>query len=225
MGIDNQCSLWDQYARAYHMVLPEWKPYSTLAESISRHFKGLGSVIDIACGPGIMSNHISENCVKVIGVDSSQGMLEYARKNIKGNCEFRYGDFNNLAFPNEEFDGALLCNALYVAPDPYKVLVNSTNTLRRDGVFVVSGPVPNPDIEYLIENLYFEMRDKGLAESLKVEIDIVARLNREIKKSHIRNGYYSSQMLDLLSGIGLRTVLEARDDFYFGNCFMVACRK
>lgn len=89
-------------------------------------------IIDIACGPGHITNLISKvTGGRVIGIDISEGMIKHARA-LYPETEFRqvaaeYLDYNN------EFDIAFCNSALPWFSDPDKAIKNIFNSLKESG--------------------------------------------------------------------------------------------
>ena len=71
-------------------------------------------ILDIATGTGDFAlESLKLNPDKVVGVDISEGMLEQGRKKIKRlklehKIELKYGDSENLEFPDNNFDAAIV---------------------------------------------------------------------------------------------------------------------
>src|SRR3954471_8864769 len=59
--------------------------------------------LDVATGTGDLARELRRRGADVVGGDSSEGMLEIARKKAPG-IEFRAGNSLALDFPDNEFD-------------------------------------------------------------------------------------------------------------------------
>jgi SAM-dependent methyltransferase len=64
--------------------------------------RGRGLVADVGCGPGHVARYLHEHGVRMLGVDLSPRMIDWARKRSP-DIEFRVGDMRALELP----DGAL----------------------------------------------------------------------------------------------------------------------
>lgn len=77
------------------------------------HFLKKGDrVLDVACGPGNITNFFARRGVKIEGVDLSSGMLAIARKNHP-KIKFRKMDMRKLNYADKSFDALLCSYALY----------------------------------------------------------------------------------------------------------------
>ncbi|HMT30432.1 MAG TPA: class I SAM-dependent methyltransferase, partial [Bacteroidia bacterium] len=71
-------------------------------------------LLDIATGTGDFAiAALTLNPEKITGIDISEGMLEMGRKklkaqNLSGKIELLYGDSENISFPDNTFDAAIV---------------------------------------------------------------------------------------------------------------------
>ena len=128
--------IWDAHAS---QQLPDYPSY--LAYVARRRNIPLRSVLDLACGTGILTARLAHEVPEVIGLDSNESMLKIARcrKDVHGRVEFVLGDFRdfNLA---RKFD-AVTCasNSLnYVADsrDLAAVFRSVASHLQPGGLFL-----------------------------------------------------------------------------------------
>ncbi len=108
------------------------KGYADLRErrSWQDHFSSiLGtdrlSILDVGCGPGIVSMQLADLGHDVTSVDFSERMLEFAERNAEDNnlsIDFRQGDAMSLDFGDDSFDAVVSDYMLWTVPDPEKVV-------------------------------------------------------------------------------------------------------
>lgn len=84
-------------------------------------------VLDAGCGPGRDTEYFIENGLEAVGIDLAEKMIEYARKNKKG--EFHLMDIQDLIFEDEEFDG-VWCNQVIQFFSPGE-MENAISELKR----------------------------------------------------------------------------------------------
>jgi len=76
-----------------------WPVYSRYLGDVS----GL-NVLDVGCGPGVVSNRLALSGAKVVGIDNSTQMIKIARANYGNHVEFFEEDVQKLPFADESLD-------------------------------------------------------------------------------------------------------------------------
>jgi len=98
-------------------------------------------IADIGAGEGTLSLLLSQRAEKVIGVDNSEKMVEYAagvaRKNKVSNVDFRVGDLEELPIEDESIDLALFSQSLHHALHPQRAAAEAWRVLKPGGRIVV----------------------------------------------------------------------------------------
>jgi len=110
---------------------------------------GDDSILDVACGTGIVARKIRERVglsARVVGADLNEGMIEAARK-LKDphaqTCEWYVCDVCDMPFDAGEFSIAFCQQGLQFFPDEIAALTEIKRVLRHDGriaLTVWSGP-------------------------------------------------------------------------------------
>ena len=83
-------------------------------------------LLDVGCGSGSHLRFFRGKGCSVTGVDSSQHMLDLARKNLGERAELYPGDYEDLPFSDNEFDSVTL-----IFPDSACDLQNAINEAIR----------------------------------------------------------------------------------------------
>jgi arsenite methyltransferase len=99
-------------------------------------------VIDIGTGPGFVAYEMADLVVskgRILGVDTSEPMLELAKKRCadKPWVEFQSGNATNLPVPDASFDAALSVQVFEYIKDLTKALAEMHRALRPGGRAVV----------------------------------------------------------------------------------------
>lgn len=93
-------------------------------------------ILDVGCGPGIVSMQLTDIGHDVTGVDISDGMLDVARKNASLfdlDIDFQFADAEHLPFGDCTFDAVVSDYMLWTVPDPGKVMAEWFRVLKPGG--------------------------------------------------------------------------------------------
>ena len=99
-------------------------------------------LLDVACGPGIVSAAAAARGCLVVGLDFAPGMVAAARERYP-EIEFREGDAENLPFEDVRFD-AVVCNfGLHHFPQAERALAGAYRVLAPSGRYAFTAWSPN----------------------------------------------------------------------------------
>ncbi len=110
-------------------VMPYW------LSKLDRRIEGGGSVLDLACGTGILFPRLSKKFDKVVGLDYSLPMLLEAKKKNCPNCFEVRGDALRLPFGGEAFDAVVVSLGLRHFSDIDLALREIARVLKKGGRF------------------------------------------------------------------------------------------
>jgi 2-polyprenyl-3-methyl-5-hydroxy-6-metoxy-1,4-benzoquinol methylase len=116
----------------YNRFLAEFK-----VESCLEHAHG-DSLLDIACGDGLMTQMFARRFATVVGVDANGTHLAEARKRLPG-AEFHESLIEDLELARR-FDTVTMLDLLEHVGDPVAVLRKAAGFLEDDGVLIVHVP-------------------------------------------------------------------------------------
>ncbi len=125
---------------------------------------GTGRLLDVACGPGVVTAAIAARAASVTAFDATEAMLEKARARCAKaglrNVAFRSGDAERLPFADGEFDGVVTRLALHHFADPQRALDEMFRVLRGGGTAVIVDVVSSEDAdERELQNAIERLRD------------------------------------------------------------------
>ncbi len=123
-----------------------------------------GVILDLACGPGVVTAAVARGAKKAVGFDVTPAMLEKARKRCAEagltNVEFKQGNAEALPFADASFDGVVTRLAIHHFADPGLVLREVARVLRPGGRLVVVDVVVSEDAaEAALQNAIENLRD------------------------------------------------------------------
>ncbi|MDP3012876.1 MAG: sulfatase-like hydrolase/transferase, partial [Candidatus Subteraquimicrobiales bacterium] len=122
-------------------------------------------VLDIACGEGYGSYLLSQYAKRVVGIDISPEVIDYAgSKHVNGGLEFRVGSASNIPVDGEAiFDVVVSFETIeHINEDDQRgFLKEIKRLLKSDGLFIVSTPnklvytdIPDHRNEFHIKEFY-----------------------------------------------------------------------
>ena len=103
-------------------------------------------VLDVACGPGIVSEKIRLRNALPVGIDFSPEMIRLARLSYP-HIEFYEGDAQQLLFPDVSFDCVVMNFGMLHLPNPLQAMKEAYRVLRKNGRFaftVWASPAKSP---------------------------------------------------------------------------------
>src|SRR6478609_4817043 len=99
------------------------------------------TVADLGAGEGTLSQLLAKRARKVIAVDNSPKMVEFASQLAKKhgfrNIEYRLGDMQEPPIARNSVDLAIFSQALHHAPRPERAIKSAHSILRKNGRIVI----------------------------------------------------------------------------------------
>ena len=166
--------------------------------------------LDVGCGNGAFTEVLIAKCspAAVIGVDPSEGQLDFARGRAGAKrAEFRVADAQALPFPDNSFDAATMALVIVFIPDPAKAARELARVVRP-GSMVATYMWEFPD-GFPPAPLAAAMKDLGLAVRPSVEAS---------KREAMRAIWKDAGFTDLATEvIRIRVSFSSFDDFWDSN--------
>ena len=131
-----------KYDSVWSSVTRQFIPYLISAADVK---PGI-SVLDVACGPGYVSDTVRKVGAIAKGIDFSEKMVAIAKTTFP-DLFFVQGDAQNLPFEDAGFDRVLINFGLLHLSDPEKGCAEACRVLKSGGRFgftVWAGPEENP---------------------------------------------------------------------------------
>ena len=137
----SSASFYDGFAGFYPLVDIFLKPQkNVLIREINKHPPG--HLLDVGVGNGTHLRRYRNH--KIVGIDTSAGMLAYARRNNPGNASLCLMNGQSLTFQDNSFDYVVLSHVLAVAENPDQLLREVYRVVKTEGkVFILNHFTPD----------------------------------------------------------------------------------
>ena len=139
---------WDNVAGVYDVFVNviNRKTHQKLKEIVSDLIEPDDTVLECACGTGLLSAVIAEKCRQLTATDFSEKMLKRAEKNCRDhrNITYAQADITALAYANGSFDKVVAGNVIHLLDNPLTAL-HELNRVCKDGGMLIIPTYMNKD--------------------------------------------------------------------------------
>ena len=139
---------WDHVAGIYDVFVNviNRKTHQKLKEIVSELIEPGDTVLECACGTGLLSAVSAEKCRRLTATDFSEKMLRKAEKNCRSfrNITYAQADITALAFPDGSFDKVVAGNVIHLLDNPLTAL-SELNRVCKDGGMLIIPTYMNKD--------------------------------------------------------------------------------
>jgi len=156
---------------------------------------GEDTVLDVACGTGMVACAFAEIAAHVTGIDLTPAMLEQARllaeRRGLTNLSWRQGDIETLPFSDDSFSVVLSRYAVHHFLHPDVVLPEMTRVCRPGGRVLIADGCPTlekADAYNHFEKLFDPSHHRALT------LDELLSLAREAGLQNVRVAHYKMEM-------------------------------
>ncbi len=224
--VQDESHLWKLYAPSYSRVLPQVSFYRDSVDRMAGSVNGLMHILDLGCGPGILSQKLAEAGHEITAVDNDGTMLDFATERLTkfSRVRIQREDATALSLKSESIDGVVCNNVLYYVNDPFGLVSEAHRVLKERGIFSVSGPTRTFDRRVLDLQMEKELKERGLYESLAGNIDTIKRCNSIIAAQCIRNPFDIPELEAMLRKAGFTAIADSRL-IYLGQCYFISAVK
>ncbi len=132
---------WDRVAGVYDVFVNviNGKTHMALRQIVSLLIQPGDTVLECACGTGLLSAVIAPKCKALTATDFAPKMLKRAEKNCFAftNVTFRQANILSLDFPDSSFDKVVAGNVIHLLDEPLKALEELNRVCRPDGMLII----------------------------------------------------------------------------------------
>ncbi|RPH45197.1 MAG: class I SAM-dependent methyltransferase, partial [Planctomycetota bacterium] len=213
--------------REYPMdFLRHVRVHSDMLEKAARQVPEHGSVLDLGCGIGLLTEHLPATTTRYVGLDLSSEFVGVATRRYapRPNVSFRVADLTKDDL-GEQADVVTLLNTLNLPGlRAVDLLRKATRALLPGGRIVVSGPTSIQSWNEIEGKILRQLDEDGKLKGNESKFEAMAEASRRLL---VKEGYYCSLegMVALLKHLGFRRILEASNDLYHGASYFVVAER
>ncbi|MFT8491300.1 MAG: methyltransferase domain-containing protein [Gluconobacter oxydans] len=148
------------------------------------------TVLDVACGPGIVACALAQQGAHVTAIDLTPAMIEQATSRAAHSeiaVTFQVGDARNLSFQTGIFDRVVTRYSFHHMEDPRAVLAEMIRVCRPGGRLIVVDATPAPEAQAGYDQAE-KLRDPSHTSALTVSQ--LLSLGHEAGLSHVLTSQY-----------------------------------
>lgn len=139
--------------------IADQKRLNFIAQAVASKTGQHGKVLDVGCGNGIISIQLGKLGFNVTGIDVSEKTIETARNNNPfPNVQFRVQSAEQLVASGELFDVIVCSEVLEHLDNPGALLKTLHQSLKEDGILIVTVPNGHGPREALVTKPVLKMR-------------------------------------------------------------------
>ena len=213
--------------REYPMdFLRHVRVHSDMLEKAARQVPEHGSVLDLGCGIGLLTEHLPASTTRYVGLDLSSEFVGVATRRYapRPNVSFRVADLTKDDL-GEQADVVTLLNTLNLPGlRAVDLLRKATRALLPGGRIVVSGPTSVQSWNEIEGKIRRQLDEDGKLKGNESKFEAMAEASRRLL---VKEGYYCSLegMVALLKHLGFRRILQASNDLYHGASYFVVAER
>lgn len=186
---------WDNVAGAYDIFVNviNRKTHQKLKRIVSSLIEPDNTVLECACGTGLLSAVIAPKCRQLTATDYSEKMLNKAKKNcaVFQNITFSKADITALSYPDGSFDKVVAGNVIHLLDNPLAALYE-LNRVCKDGGMLIIPTYMNKDTKG---------KTSGFANAVeKAGADFKRQFTVESYERFFRDAGYSDVQITLANG-------------------------
>ena len=122
----------DRLADTYHEFFAPVTSHAAEPLLMAARVGARMSVLDVACGSGVVAKHAAMRGASVTGVDLAPRMLELAAR-LNPGCTFREASVDSMPFDDGAFDAVLSAFGIGHFPDPPAAVAECARVTRAGG--------------------------------------------------------------------------------------------
>lgn len=142
--VKNPESFWDRRAKKFNEKAQEDDSYTRVVGVLAKYLQEDDTVLDYACGTGVVSFKIAADVKEVHGIDTSAGMIDLAKAKAReaevDNVQFSRRTLFDDKLNIESYEVVLALNILHLLEDARQAIQRVSDLLKPGGLMVSVTP-------------------------------------------------------------------------------------
>ena len=139
--------IWDKLSPFYDFFenVYNGKCYKGIAEKIKGYVTEDDTVLECACGTGVLTLPMAQKCKKLIATDYSVGMLRQTKKKVAkySNTKVRKASILEVPFKEDKFDVVVAANVIHLLDEPDKAISELKRVCKPNGKIILPTYINN----------------------------------------------------------------------------------
>ena len=132
---------WDKVAGVYDIFanIINKKTHKKLRTVVANEICENDSVLECACGTGLLTVAMAPRCKTLVATDFSSNMIKHAQKNCKNfsNVTFSQANIMSLDFPDSTFDVVVAATVIHLLDKPAKAIKELDRVCKPGGKIII----------------------------------------------------------------------------------------
>lgn len=133
--------IWDKLSSFYDLFekLYNGKCFRGIQEEISKHVTSSDTVLECACGTGLLTVPMAKKCKKLVATDFSTGMLKQTQKKVQtySNVKLKKASILKIPFKENKFDIVVAANVIHLLDAPEVALEEMKRVCKPGGKIII----------------------------------------------------------------------------------------
>lgn len=129
---------WNKWAKRYDAAMSgSGNIYDFIAREAKKTLTRDMTVLELACGTGLLSLRLAGSVKILEATDFSEDMIREAKRKARSSrLHFSVQDATKLPYAPGTFDAVFISNALHIMPRPEQALSEIARVLKPDGILI-----------------------------------------------------------------------------------------
>lgn len=213
------------YRKYPYKLLRKLDCHRQLMSDVAAALPTAGKLLDLGCGPGFLTKHISNKAIDYTGVDISPEFIKDAESDTHSlPTHFVCANINVYQPAQASYDAATLINVVYQEGiDAPKVISAALSSLKPGGRLIVTGPLGD-GLTTLLDGIKRQMMRDHLLPEHADDFEKIKAANQKLLSG--RANFWSLEgMTELILKLGASRIVDAHTRLYYDTGYFICAEK